>query len=64
MNNSYLVVVRHPKKPNSGNRKCAIVRLSNGIETCAYIPGENHNVQDHSQALRLTIILSVYKFIL
>ncbi|VDD94069.1 unnamed protein product [Enterobius vermicularis] len=32
-------IIRHPKKPNSGNRKCAIVRLSTGAEICAYIPG-------------------------
>ncbi|KAI6216713.1 28S ribosomal protein S12, mitochondrial [Aphelenchoides fujianensis] len=44
-------VVRHPKKPNSGNRKCAIVRLSNGREVTAYIPGEGHNLQEHSQVL-------------
>lgn len=44
-------VIRHPKKPNSGNRKCAIVKLSNGREVCAYIPGEGHNLQEHSQVL-------------
>ncbi|KAJ1357810.1 hypothetical protein KIN20_016050 [Parelaphostrongylus tenuis] len=44
-------VIRHPKKPNSGNRKCAIVRLSNGAEVCAYIPGVGHNLQEHSQVL-------------
>uniref|UniRef100_A0AC34GBR6 Small ribosomal subunit protein uS12m n=1 Tax=Panagrolaimus sp. ES5 TaxID=591445 RepID=A0AC34GBR6_9BILA len=44
-------VIRHPKKPNSGNRKCAIVRLSNGNEVCAYIPGEGHNLQEHSQVM-------------
>jgi small subunit ribosomal protein S12 len=44
-------VIRHPKKPNSGNRKCAIVRLSNGKEVCAYIPGEGHNLQEHSQVM-------------
>uniref|UniRef100_A0A0N5AQ42 Small ribosomal subunit protein uS12m n=1 Tax=Syphacia muris TaxID=451379 RepID=A0A0N5AQ42_9BILA len=44
-------IIRHPKKPNSGNRKCAIVRLINGIETCAYIPGVGHNLQEHSQVL-------------
>ncbi|CAI4222531.1 unnamed protein product [Auanema sp. JU1783] len=44
-------VIRHPKKPNSGNRKCAIVRLSNGNEVCAYIPGVGHNLQEHSQVL-------------
>ncbi|VDK53607.1 unnamed protein product [Anisakis simplex] len=44
-------VIRHPKKPNSGNRKCAIVRLSTGAEICAYIPGIGHNLQEHSQVL-------------
>uniref|UniRef100_A0AC34QJ38 Small ribosomal subunit protein uS12m n=2 Tax=Panagrolaimus sp. JU765 TaxID=591449 RepID=A0AC34QJ38_9BILA len=44
-------VIRHPKKPNSGNRKCAIVRLSTGSEVCAYIPGEGHNLQEHSQVM-------------
>ena len=43
------VVVKHPKKPNSGNRSCAIVRLHNGVECTAYIPGEGHNLQEHSQ---------------
>ncbi|VDN56210.1 unnamed protein product [Dracunculus medinensis] len=45
------LVIRHPKKPNSGNRKCAIVRLSNGKEICAYIPGVGHNLQEHSHVL-------------
>uniref|UniRef100_A0A1I7V2Q6 Small ribosomal subunit protein uS12m n=1 Tax=Caenorhabditis tropicalis TaxID=1561998 RepID=A0A1I7V2Q6_9PELO len=44
-------VIRHPKKPNSGNRKCAIVRLSTGAEVCAYIPNVGHNLQEHSQVL-------------
>ena len=37
-----------PKKPNSALRKVARVRLTNGIEVTAYIPGEGHNLQDHS----------------
>lgn len=37
-----------PKKPNSALRKVARVRLSNGIEVTAYIPGEGHNLQEHS----------------
>ncbi|MBI2577384.1 MAG: 30S ribosomal protein S12 [Candidatus Wildermuthbacteria bacterium] len=37
-----------PKKPNSALRKVARVRLSNGMETTAYIPGEGHNLQEHS----------------
>ncbi len=36
-----------PKKPNSALRKIARVRLSNGIEVTAYIPGEGHNLQEH-----------------
>ncbi|MDD5033042.1 MAG: 30S ribosomal protein S12 [Candidatus Pacebacteria bacterium] len=37
-----------PKKPNSALRKIARVRLSNGMEVTAYIPGEKHNLQEHS----------------
>jgi small subunit ribosomal protein S12 len=37
-----------PKKPNSALRKVARVRLSNGIEVTTYIPGEGHNLQEHS----------------
>lgn len=37
-----------PKKPNSALRKVARVRLTNGIEVTAYIPGEQHNLQEHS----------------
>lgn len=37
-----------PKKPNSALRKIARVRLSNGMEVTAYIPGEGHNLQEHS----------------
>lgn len=44
-------VIRKPKKPNSGNRKCVIVRLSNGKEATAYIPGEGHNLQEHNIVL-------------
>ena len=40
-----------PKKPNSALRKVARVRLTNGIEVSAYIPGEGHNLQDHSVVL-------------
>ena len=40
-----------PKKPNSALRKYARVRLSNGMETTAYIPGEGHNLQEHSAVL-------------
>jgi len=37
-----------PKKPNSALRKIARVRLTNGMEVTAYIPGEGHNLQEHS----------------
>ncbi|MFQ5730640.1 MAG: 30S ribosomal protein S12 [Planctomycetaceae bacterium] len=40
-----------PKKPNSALRKVARVRLSNGKEVTAYIPGEGHNLQEHSIVL-------------
>ena len=40
-----------PKKPNSALRKVARVRLVNGIEVTAYIPGEGHNLQEHSIVL-------------
>ncbi len=40
-----------PKKPNSALRKIARVRLSNGMEVSAYIPGEGHNLQEHSIVL-------------
>ncbi len=42
------VTTRTPKKPNSALRKVARVRLSNGQEVSAYIPGEGHNLQEHS----------------
>ena len=40
-----------PRKPNSALRKVARVRLTNGIEVSAYIPGEGHNLQEHSVVL-------------
>ena len=40
-----------PKKPNSALRKVARVRLSNGLEVTSYIPGEGHNLQEHSVVL-------------
>ena len=40
-----------PKKPNSALRKIARVRLSNGVEVTAYIPGEGHSLQEHSVVL-------------
>ena len=45
------VMTRTPKKPNSALRKVAKVRLTNGQEVIAYIPGEGHNLQEHSIVL-------------
>ncbi len=45
------VYTTNPKKPNSAMRKVARVRLSNGIEVTAYIPGEGHSLQEHSIVL-------------
>jgi len=46
-----LVKTQTPKKPNSALRKVARVRLTNGQEVTAYIPGEGHNLQEHSVVL-------------
>jgi small subunit ribosomal protein S12 len=46
-----LVKTQTPKKPNSALRKVARVRLTNGMEVTAYIPGEGHNLQEHSIVL-------------
>jgi small subunit ribosomal protein S12 len=46
-----VVKTQTPKKPNSALRKVARVRLSNGKEITAYIPGEGHNLQEHSVVL-------------
>lgn len=45
------VTTKTPKKPNSAIRKICRVRLSNGMEVTAYIPGEGHNLQEHSVVL-------------
>lgn len=45
------VMTRTPKKPNSALRKVAKIRLTNGQEIIAYIPGEGHNLQEHSIVL-------------
>src|SRR5437868_222034 len=45
------VFTQTPKKPNSALRKVARVKLSTGIEVTAYIPGEGHNLQEHSVVL-------------
>ena len=49
----FVQLLKHatPKKPNSALRKIARVRLTNGIEVTAYIPGEGHNLQEHSVVL-------------
>ncbi|PBC29869.1 small ribosomal subunit protein uS12m [Apis cerana] len=44
-------VIRKPKKPNSANRKCVLVRLSTGREMVAFVPGEGHNLQEHNIVL-------------
>ena len=44
-------MTRTPKKPNSALRKVARVRLTNGMEVTAYIPGIGHNLQEHSMVL-------------
>ena len=45
------VYTQTPKKPNSALRKVARVRLTNGMEVTSYIPGEGHNLQEHSVVL-------------
>ncbi|CAG9824724.1 unnamed protein product [Phaedon cochleariae] len=40
-------LIKKPKRPNSANRKSVLVRLSNGKEMVAYIPGIGHNLQEH-----------------
>lgn len=45
------VTTSSPKKPNSAMRKIARVRLTNGLEATTYIPGEGHNLQEHSVVL-------------
>lgn len=45
------VTTKTPRKPNSAIRKIARVRLTNGFEVTAYIPGEKHNLQEHSVVL-------------
>ena len=45
------VTTKNPKKPNSAVRKIARVKLTNGVEVTAYIPGEGHKLQEHSVVL-------------
>ncbi|XP_077290698.1 30S ribosomal protein S12 technical knockout [Arctopsyche grandis] len=44
-------LIKKPKKPNSANRKCVLVKLSNNKEMVAYIPGIGHNLQEHNIVL-------------
>lgn len=44
-------LIKKPKKPNSANRKCVFLRLSNGKEATAHVPGIGHNLQEHSMVL-------------
>lgn len=44
-------LIKKPKKPNSANRKCVLVRLTTGREMIAYVPGEGHNLQEHNIVL-------------
>jgi len=44
-------LIKKPKKPNSANRKCVLVRLTNGMEKVAYVPGIGHNLQEHNIVL-------------
>lgn len=44
-------VIKKPKKPNSANRRCVMVRLTNGREGVAFVPGMGHNLQEHSVVL-------------
>jgi len=44
-------LIKKPKKPNSANRKCVLVRLSSGKEAIAYVPGIGHNLQEHNIVL-------------
>ncbi|ODM99805.1 40S ribosomal protein S12, mitochondrial [Orchesella cincta] len=44
-------LIKKPKKPNSANRKCVLVRLSNGKEKIAHVPGIGHNLQEHNVVL-------------
>ncbi|KAL0280672.1 UNVERIFIED_CONTAM: hypothetical protein PYX00_001897 [Menopon gallinae] len=44
-------LIRKPKKPNSANRKCVLLKLSNGKEVIAFVPGVGHNLQEHQSVL-------------
>ncbi|CAF1125857.1 unnamed protein product [Didymodactylos carnosus] len=44
-------LIKKPRKPNSANRKCVRVRLANGVEVIAHVPGEGHNLQEHHSVL-------------
>lgn len=44
-------LIKKPRKPNSANRKCVLLRLSTGKEMTAYVPGVGHNLQEHNTVL-------------
>lgn len=44
-------LIKKPKKPNSANRKCVLVKLTTGKEMVAYVPGIGHNLQEHNMVL-------------
>lgn len=44
-------LIKKPRKPNSANRKCVLVRLSTGKDMVAYVPGIGHNLQEHNVVL-------------
>lgn len=44
-------LIKKPRKPNSANRKCVLLRMSNGKEKVAHVPGVGHNLQEHSVVL-------------
>ncbi|EEB14190.1 mitochondrial 28S ribosomal protein S12, putative [Pediculus humanus corporis] len=44
-------LIKKPRKPNSANRKCVLLKLSTGKEMIAYVPGVGHNLQEHNTVL-------------
>lgn len=53
-------LIKKPKKPNSANRKCVLVRLSNGKEMVAYVPGIGHNLQVSFKTCFWNLILNLF----
>lgn len=59
------IVIKKPKKPNSANRKCVLVKLSTGKEMIAYVPGEGHNLQvKNIISIIIYLIILIYKIYL